>query len=215
LNVAHRTIAVTIVSLNPESVAPYVLSYALSYDPKAARGLWQALWKNVSGTSTTTIKVPKDRVCIIITKDSASPTALGAAFSLHQSGWISIPSDLIGRILRPAKPFPADGSVRLDQFYAHLSASLYETGEGCGLAHFTNGNAMRFDIKQNTDHPWELKFKTMFLPKGSYSSSEYDPAAVLKWPEDISLKTTSHGKTGTDGWSAFNLFRSLEATANS
>lgn len=197
-------------ALAKEDIGPFILKYIPSYRLENSQHLIDDLWNASSGAVKTTIRNAKGNIYIALSKTSASPSAVGMAFPMNKSGWISIPPEVIARFIKPDKPGPAPVQAGLNRFYRNLSSKLYATGNGRALLQFGNGNGMSIDIKEDPQFPESLVFKTTFLRSGSYQVSEFDPELYVDLQEDIPLQTVSHGKVRSDGWSTFETPRSLE-----
>ncbi len=111
-------------SLDKEAVAPFVFQHAPSYNPAEVEQLCEAFWNSPSEDLKTTIRAEKDGVYIVLSKASGSPTAIGAAFPLNASGWISIPSEIIARMIKPDKPATWLLRESLKEFYRNISSEL-------------------------------------------------------------------------------------------
>jgi hypothetical protein len=196
--------------LAKEDVGPFILKYNPSYNSAEVQRLSESLWNSSSGTVKTTIRNPKLDVYIVLSKASGSPSAVGFAFPINKSGWISIPPEFIARMIKPDKPASEKTQAGLNQYYRLLSSQLYATGNCSGLLQMENGNAFRLDIKEDPEFPENLIFKTTFLPSQSYQVSDFSPDMVLAWQEGASVQTISHGKPRSDGWSTFEIARSTE-----
>ena len=199
-----------VTTLDKEGVGPFVLKYIPSYSSADVQQLSDSLWSSTSGNVKTTIRNPKYDVYVVLSKAGGSPFAVGFAFPINKSGWIAIPPEIIARLIKPDEAVSEKVQAGLNRFHRILSLKLYAAGDCRGLLRFENGNGMRIDIKEDPKSPESLIFKTTFLQGGSYNVSEFDPELVLAWQEGASVKTVSHGKIRSDGWSTFETSRSME-----
>jgi hypothetical protein len=199
-----------VATLAKEDVESFVLKYCPSYNKVNADHLLESLWEPSSGYVKSTIRDPHASLYIVLSKSGASPSAAGLVFPVNKSGWILIPPEIISRLISPDKPVSEKVQTDLKRFNEMISAQLFAFGDCRGLLQLENGNGMRIDIKEDLKSPESLIFKTTLLQKGTYNVADVDPKFLIVWPNSASIKTVSHGKSRTDGWSTFETPRYKE-----